>query len=48
VSVLVARREQLKTIEMRLAEEPHQSWSLEVKPHATDEQKAHLESWLER
>jgi predicted metalloprotease with PDZ domain len=48
VSVLVARREQLKTIELRLAEERRPSWSLEVKPDATDEQKAHLNSWLER
>jgi predicted metalloprotease with PDZ domain len=46
VSVLVSRRDQLKTIRLILAEESRQAWSLQIKPDATDEQKAHLKSWL--
>jgi predicted metalloprotease with PDZ domain len=45
VSVLVARRDQLRRIALQLAEEPRQAWSLEPKPDSTDEQKAHLKAW---
>jgi len=47
VSVLVARRDQLRKIALRLAEEPRPAWSLEPKPDATEEQKTHLKTWLE-
>jgi predicted metalloprotease with PDZ domain len=47
VSVLVARRDKLKRIELTLGEEPAKKWQLEIRPDATPEQKQHLESWLE-
>jgi predicted metalloprotease with PDZ domain len=40
VSVLVARRDRLMTIDVTLGAEPGRAWRLEVLPTATDEQKA--------
>ncbi len=46
VTVLIARREQLMRLAVTFGEKPKDRWKLEVHPEATDEQKAHLESWL--
>jgi predicted metalloprotease with PDZ domain len=46
VSVLVARREKLRRIEVALGEKPLKKWHLEVPPEATAEQKRNLEAWL--
>jgi predicted metalloprotease with PDZ domain len=44
VSILVARREQLKRFDVTLGEEP-QRWQLEVRPDATEAQKKNLQEW---
>ncbi len=46
VDMLVSRRGELKTIKLPIAEDKPASWSLEVNPQATPEQKAHLKAWL--
>jgi predicted metalloprotease with PDZ domain len=46
VELLVARRDKLTTIRLPLVAAPDTSWSLEVKPDATEAQKAHLQAWL--
>ncbi len=45
VQVLIARRDKLMTIPLTLAADQPQSWTLEPKPDATAEQKAHLAAW---
>ena len=40
VSVLVARRDRLIRLDATFATEPAETWALEVRPDATDEQKA--------
>jgi predicted metalloprotease with PDZ domain len=44
ISILVARRDQLKRIDLSLSEEPKRL-QLELRPDATDEQKRHFEKW---
>lgn len=46
VELLVARRDKLMTLKMPIVADEAKSWALEVKPDASDEQKAHLKSWL--
>ena len=46
VKLLVARRGQLMTIEMAVADEQPASWTLEADPEATEQQKANLAAWL--
>jgi len=46
VSLLVARREQVRRIEVTLGAEPPRAWQLEVKPDATTEQQARFKAWL--
>ncbi|QOY85708.1 M61 family metallopeptidase [Paludibaculum fermentans] len=46
VDLLVARRDKLMTLKMPIVADEAKSWALEVKTDASDEQKAHLKSWL--
>ena len=46
VSVLIARRDRLKRLDVRLAAEPSVAWQLEVDPRATPAQLARLDFWL--
>jgi predicted metalloprotease with PDZ domain len=46
VSLLIARREKLMRIDLRLSAEPAKNWLLEVHPDATDDRKRHLSEWL--
>lgn len=46
VEVLVARRDQLMTLKLPLEARVAESWTLEVRPGATAEQKARLAAWL--
>ena len=46
VSLLVARREKLTRINVRLAKKPAETWALEVDPAADEEAKQHREAWL--
>jgi predicted metalloprotease with PDZ domain len=46
ISLLVARREKLIRIDLTLGEEPGRRWQLEVRPHATGEQRARIDAWL--
>jgi predicted metalloprotease with PDZ domain len=46
VTVLVARREHLRELEVTLGAEPNTSWRLEPHPDATPDQHAHLDAWL--
>jgi predicted metalloprotease with PDZ domain len=46
VTVLVARREQLVSLELTFGAEPLSRWHLEVDPNATPVQVARLTSWL--
>lgn len=46
VEILVARRGEMKTIKMPIVEDKPVSWTLEVRPGATAEQRAHLKAWL--
>lgn len=46
VEVLVARRDALITLKLPLVADPPPAWSLEVRPDATDEQKARLLAWI--
>ncbi len=46
VSVLIARRDQLQTLDVTLGTEPKNQHKLEVNPEATAEQKQNLEAWL--
>ncbi|MBN9417681.1 MAG: M61 family metallopeptidase [Candidatus Eremiobacteraeota bacterium] len=46
VSVLVARREKLTRLNVRLAKKPTDSWALEVNPEADERAKQHREAWL--
>jgi predicted metalloprotease with PDZ domain len=47
VSILVARREWLLTIELTLATEPSREWRLEVLPELSRSQADHLAAWLQ-
>jgi len=46
VTLLVARREELKRLPVTLGAEPADRWNLVVRPEATPEQRAHLGQWL--
>jgi len=46
VEVLVARRDQLMTLKLPLEARTPESWTLEARPDATEEQKARLAAWL--
>jgi len=46
VRLLVARRDQLMTIELELGAEPGRQWRLEVDPAATDTQRRQRDRWL--
>ncbi|MBI4875496.1 MAG: M61 family metallopeptidase [Acidobacteria bacterium] len=46
VEVLVARRDRLMNIALAIVADQPASWSLEVRPDATEEQKAHRKAWL--
>jgi len=46
VVVLVARREQVRRIEVTLGAEPADAWKLEAHPDATPAQQARVEAWL--
>jgi len=47
VSILVARRERLLTIDLTLAAEPPREWRLEVLPELSRAQADHLAAWLQ-
>jgi len=46
VTLLIARREQLRELAMELTPDPKPSWGLEVIPEISPEQQTHLRSWL--
>jgi predicted metalloprotease with PDZ domain len=46
VTLLVARREELKRLPVTLGAEPADRWNLVVRPDAAPEQRAHLAQWL--
>ena len=46
VTLLIARREELKRLPITLGVEPSNSWNLVPRQSATAAQRAHLESWL--
>ena len=46
VTLLVARREELKRLAIALGAEPVNTWMLVPRRSATPEQRAHLEAWL--
>jgi predicted metalloprotease with PDZ domain len=46
VRLLVARRDQLMTLEMKLGTEPPRQWRLEVDPAATDTERRQRDRWL--
>jgi predicted metalloprotease with PDZ domain len=46
IELLIARREQLRTIPVQLAGEPRKVWQLEPDPAATPEQRARTANWL--
>lgn len=45
VALLIARREELKRLDVTLGLEPERRWTLTVKPDATAAQQAHLAAW---
>lgn len=48
VSILVARRDELRRLDVTLGSEPPQPWTLEGRAGATAEQQRHLNQWLAR
>lgn len=46
LSVLIARREKLETIEIEAGKEPSETWKLEVDPDAPQAAKDRFEAWL--
>ncbi len=46
VEVLIARRDQLMTLRLPLEARTPESWTLEVRPDASEEQKARLAAWV--
>lgn len=46
VSILVARREELRRIDVTLGSEPPRQWTLDLRAGATAEQQSHLNQWL--
>ena len=47
VRLLVARRDELKRLDVTLAAPPNQTWTIERVPHPTPAAQAHLTAWLE-
>ena len=47
ITVLIARREQLQRLDVRLGSEPPREWRLEIDPNATSEQVRQRERWLQ-
>ncbi len=47
VTLLIARRDELKRLNVTLGQEPPDRWTLIVKPGATPEQRAHLAAWMQ-
>jgi hypothetical protein len=45
-SILIARREKLRRIDVVFGNEPSKVWTLEVDSEATEEQKARFERWI--
>jgi predicted metalloprotease with PDZ domain len=46
VTLLVARREVLNRVDVRLGAEPPREWRLELDPDATSEQTRQRDRWL--
>ncbi len=46
VSLLISRRDRLRRLEATFGQEPAREWTLEVRPEATDAQKAARKAWL--
>ncbi|MBX3167398.1 MAG: M61 family metallopeptidase [Candidatus Eremiobacteraeota bacterium] len=46
VTLLVARREKLTRLSVRLAKKPSETWTLEVNPEADERARQHREAWL--
>jgi predicted metalloprotease with PDZ domain len=46
VTLLIARRDEIKRLSVTLGSEPPDRWTLNVRPNATPEQRAHLSAWL--
>jgi predicted metalloprotease with PDZ domain len=46
IKLLISRRGELRTIELKLEEEPKVKWALKTLPKASDEQKTRLKKWL--
>ena len=46
VDVLVARRDKLMTVQLPIVAEKAQSWQLEARSDASEEQKARLKAWV--
>ena len=47
VTLLIARRYELKRLDVTLGQEPVNRWTLSIQPGATPEQRAHLAAWLQ-
>ena len=47
VALLIARRDELLTIEAAFGAEPPRQWRLEVSPAATDAQQQQRDRWLQ-
>ena len=46
VTLLIARRDELKRVSVTLGQEPADRWTLSIRPGATPEQRAHLASLI--
>jgi predicted metalloprotease with PDZ domain len=46
VTLLIARRDQLRTIEVRFGEEPPRQWRVEANPSATQTEQLQRRRWL--
>jgi len=46
VDVLIARREQLMTLKLPITADKPAAWNMEVRPDATEDQKARLKAWM--
>ncbi|HEX9365072.1 MAG TPA: PDZ domain-containing protein [Vicinamibacterales bacterium] len=46
VVLLVSRRDELKRLEVVLGEAPPDRWTLQVRPDATPQQRAHFRKWI--
>ncbi len=46
VTILVARRDELKRLDVTLAAPPNQTWTIERLPNATSAEQSHMTAWL--